>query len=68
METNQSNDLTVIINPPSIYYTAQQNQRELQSVSASVATLLLRKSTRFHDKKTLDSPKKTRSQKETYTE
>ena len=33
----------------------------------SVATLLLRKSTRFHDKKTLDSQKNTRLQKQTYT-
>jgi len=29
LETNQSNDLTVTINPPSIYYTVQRNQREL---------------------------------------
>jgi len=30
LETNQSNDLTVLINPASIYHTAQRNQRELQ--------------------------------------
>jgi len=29
LETNQSNDLTVLINPASIYLTAQRNQREL---------------------------------------
>jgi len=33
----------------------------------SVATLLLWKSTRFHDKKTLESQKSTRLQKQTYT-
>jgi len=33
-----------------------------------VATLLFRKSTRFHDKKTLDSQKNTRLQKQTYTQ
>ena len=35
-------------------------------ITISVVTLLLRKSTRFHDKKTLDSQKYTRLQKLTY--
>jgi len=34
LETTQSNDLTVPINPPTIYHTVQRNQRELQSVGA----------------------------------
>ena len=34
----------------------------------SVATLLLHKSTRFHNKKTLDSQKNTRLEKQTYTQ
>jgi len=37
-------------------------------VSISVATLLLRKSTRLHDKKTLDLQKNTRLQKQTNTQ
>jgi len=43
------------------------NQSVPRSSSHSVATLLLQKSTRFHDK-SLDSPKITRLQKQTYTQ
>ena len=39
-----------------------------RSHAASVATLLLRKITRFHDKKTLDTQKNTRLQKQTNTQ
>ena len=55
LETNQSNGVTVPTNPPSIYHTVARNQRELQSIT--VLPLLLRKSTTFHDKKTLDLKK-----------
>jgi len=40
---------------------------QLATLLYSVPTLLLRNSIRFHDKKTLDSQKDTRLQKQTYT-
>jgi len=46
----------------------QQLVRHTATVSSSVATLLLWKSTRFYDKKTLDSQKNTRLQKQTCTQ
>jgi len=39
-----------------------------QTYKTSVATLLLRKNTSFHYKKTLDSQKNTRSQNQNYTQ
>jgi len=45
-----------------------KNTRSSLVEKHSAATLLLQKSTRFHDKKTLDTQKNSRLQKQTYTQ
>jgi len=51
-----------------IFSGIQMSFTSIESVFISVATLLLRKSTGFHDKKTLDSQKNTGLQKQTCTQ
>jgi len=53
--------------PVGSLFSARGLRLVFRLLASSVATLFLWKSTRFHDKKTLDSQKNTRLKNQTYT-